>query len=46
MTAAEQQVYWVVNMTTDKRMQFQICLFDAGIEANSGSMADTDRVVN
>jgi hypothetical protein len=33
-------------MTTNKRVQFQVCLSDPEIEATTWSLADTDRVVN
>ena len=33
-------------MTADKRVQFQISLSDAEIEATTWSIADADRVVN
>jgi len=45
-TDAEEQAYGAANMTTDKRVQFQVCLFDAEIEATTWSIADMDRVVN
>jgi len=46
MTAAEEEAYGAVNMTADKRVQFQVCLSDAEIEATTRSISDTDRVVN
>ena len=45
-TAAEEEAYGAVNMTADKRVEFQVCLSDAEIEATTGSITDTDRVVN
>jgi hypothetical protein len=45
-TAAEEEAYGAVNMTADKRVQFQVCLSDAEIEATTWSIADADRVVN
>jgi len=45
-TAAEEEAYGAVIMTTDKRVQYQVCLSDADIEATTWSIADTDRVVN
>jgi len=45
-TAAEEAVYRAVNMTTDKHVQFQVCLSDAGIEATTWGVTDTDCVVN
>jgi len=45
-TAAEEESYGAVNMTADKRVQFQVCLFNAEIEATTWSIADTDHVVN
>jgi len=33
-------------MTADKRVQIQVCLSDAEIEATTWRIADTDRVVN
>jgi hypothetical protein len=44
-TYAEEAAYGVVNMTSDKHVQFRICLSEAGIEATTLSMADTDRIV-
>jgi len=34
-TAAEEEAYGAVNMTADKRLQFQVCLSDAEIEATT-----------
>ena len=45
-SAAEEEAYGAVNMTADKRVQFQVCLSDAVIEATTRRIADTDRVVN
>jgi len=45
-SAVKEESYGVVNMTTDKRVQFQVCLSNAEIEATTCSIADTDRVVN
>ena len=45
-TAAEEEVYGAVNMTTDKCVQFQVCLSDAQTEATTWSMADTDHIVS
>jgi len=45
-TAAEEGAYGAVNMTADKRVQFQVCLSDAEIGATTWSIADADRVVN
>jgi len=45
-TAAEEEGYVAVNMTADKRVQYPVCLSDAGIEATTWSIADADRVVN
>jgi len=45
-TAAEDEAYRAVNMTTDKRVQFQVCLSDAEIEATTWSITETDHVVN
>jgi len=44
--AAEEEAYGAVNMTADKRVQFQVCLSDAGIEPTTWSIADMDCVVN
>jgi len=44
--AAEEEAYGAVNMTTDNRVQFQVCLSSAEIEATTWSIADADRVVN
>jgi len=45
-TAAEEEAYGAVNMTADKRVQFQVCLSFAEIEATTWSIADTDHVVH
>jgi len=45
-TAAEEEAYGVVNMTANKRVQFQVCLSDAEIDATTWSITDTDRIVN
>jgi len=45
-TAAEEEAYGVVYMTTIKRVQFQVGLSDAEIEATTWSIADMDHVVN
>jgi hypothetical protein len=45
-TAAEEEAYGEVNMTTNKCVQFQVCLSDAEIDAATWSIADMDRVVN
>jgi len=45
-TAAGEAAYGPVNMTAHKRVQFQVCLSDAEIEATTWSIADTDHVVN
>ena len=45
-TAAEEAAYGAVNMTADKRVQFQVCLSDAGINATTCSIADLDCIVN
>ena len=45
-TAAAEEAYGAVNITADKRVQFQLCLSNAEIEATTWSMADMDRVVN
>jgi len=45
-TAAEEEVYGAANMTADKRVEFQVRLFDAETEATTLSIADTDRIAN
>jgi len=45
-TAAEEEAWGAVNMTTDKRVKFQVCLSNAEIEATTCSIADTDHIVN
>jgi hypothetical protein len=45
-TAAEDKASGGVNMTTDKCLQFQVCLSDAEIEATTWTITVTDRVVN
>jgi len=44
--AAEDKAYCAANMTTNKRLQFQIRLSDAETEATTWSLADTERVTN
>jgi len=34
-TAAKEEVYGAVNMTADKRVEFQVCLSDAETEATT-----------
>jgi hypothetical protein len=46
MTAAEEEIYEAVNMTADKRVQFQVCPSDAEIKVTTWSIADADHVVN
>ena len=45
-TAADEEAYGADTMTTNKHVQFQVCLSDAEIEATTWSVADMDRVVN
>jgi len=45
-TTAEEEAYGAVNMTADKRVQFQVCQSDAEIEATKWGIADTNRIVN
>jgi len=45
-TAAEEEVYRAVNMTADKRVEFQVRLSDAETEATTWSLADIDRIVS
>jgi len=45
-TAAEEEVYGVANMTADKRVEFQVCLFSAETEATTWSIADMDYIAN
>jgi len=45
-TAAEEEVYGAVNMSTDKCVEFQVCLSDAETEATTWSLADIDRIVS
>jgi len=45
-TTAEEEVYGAVNTTADKRVGFQVCLFDAQTEATTWSIDDTDRIVS
>jgi len=44
-TAPEEEAYRAVNITADKRVQFQVCSSDAEIEATTWSIADMDRVL-
>ena len=45
-TAAEGEAYGAVHMTANNRVQCQISISDAGTEAATWSIADTDRIVN
>jgi len=45
-SSAEEVVYWVVNMTTEKGVEIQIRLSDAETEATTWYIADTDRIVS
>jgi hypothetical protein len=45
-TAAEEEVCGVANMTTDKRVQFQVHLLDAPTEATTQWCANMDLVAN
>jgi len=45
-TAADEQVYVAVKMTTKKGVEFQVRLFDAETEATTWSIADTDCIVS
>jgi len=45
-TAAEEEVYGAVNLTADKRVEFQVRLSDAETEANTWILADIDRIVS
>jgi len=45
-TAAEEEVDAAVNMTTDKRVEFQVRLSDAKTEATTWSIADMDPIVS
>jgi hypothetical protein len=45
-TAAEEEAYGAVNMTTDNLVQLLVCPSNAEIEAAAWSIADTDRIVN
>jgi len=43
-TAAEDEAYGAPNLTADKRLQFQNRLSDAGTEASTWSLADSERI--
>jgi len=45
-TSTEEEPYGAVNMSANKRVQFQVCLSEAEIEATIRRIADMDRVVN
>jgi len=45
-TAAEEEVYGAVNMTADKREEFQVHLSNAETEATTWSIANTDSIVS
>jgi len=45
-TAAEEEAYGAVNMTTNKHVQFQVCLTNAEIEATTCCITNTDCIVN
>jgi hypothetical protein len=40
------EAYGAVNMITDNRVQFQVCLSDAEIKYTTWCIADTDHIVN
>jgi len=44
-TAAEEEVHLAVNMTANKCVEFQDCLFDAETQATTWSLPDIDRIV-
>jgi len=44
--AAEEEVYGVANMTSDKHVEFQIHLSDAETQATTWSITDMDHIVN
>jgi hypothetical protein len=45
-STAEEEVCGAVNITTDKRVEFQVRLSDAATEATTWRMADPDRIVS
>jgi hypothetical protein len=45
-TAAEEVAYRAVDMTTDKRVPFQLCLSDSQMEDTMICITDTDRNMN
>jgi hypothetical protein len=45
-SAAEDQAYGVANITSDLRLQFQVRLSDAGIEAMAKCLAEMEWVTN
>jgi hypothetical protein len=45
-TAPEKAAYRAANMTSDKRVQFRVCLSDTEIEATTWSITEMDRIVN
>ena len=45
-TTAEEEAHGAANMSTNKRLQFQIRLSEAKIDATTWSLADTERITN
>jgi len=45
-SATEDEAYGVANMTADQRLQFEVRLSDAEIEATTWSLADPEQVTN
>jgi len=45
-TAAEEKVYEAANMTTDKHVEYLVCLSHAETEATTWSIADLDSFAN
>jgi len=45
-TAANDKAYEMANMSSNKRLQFQVRLSDAETEATTWSLADTEQVTN
>jgi len=46
ITAADEEAYEVATMTADKHVESQVRLLDAGIEATTWSITDTDHIAN
>jgi len=46
MTTAGDVVYCAISMTTDKSVDFQVCLYDAETDITTWNIADTNHVTS